>query len=128
MLKLAAKDREQLMQSARDILRRAYAEGNLSEASRITDNDLESLSKHASTTCLLDFLEAAATSESAVTERELGKIKLVGERLRVGGLEGGVLQLEDGRVDADAGDLRVQVRDLLFAFGDRRNHVSAVSD
>ncbi|MFL6275528.1 MAG: tetratricopeptide repeat protein, partial [Blastocatellia bacterium] len=60
---------------------RAYAEGNLSEASRITDNDLESLLKHASTTCLLDYLKAAAVTESEVSERELGKIKLVGERL-----------------------------------------------
>lgn len=60
---------------------RAYAERNLSEASRITDNDPESLLKHVSTTCLLEYLKAAVVTENEVSERELGKIKLVGEHL-----------------------------------------------
>ncbi|HJQ24838.1 MAG TPA: CHAT domain-containing protein [Blastocatellia bacterium] len=60
---------------------RACETQDFAEAGRIADSDFESVNKHVSTHCLLDYFKAMTTGDLQMSERELGKIQFIGNRL-----------------------------------------------
>ncbi|MEN3331704.1 MAG: hypothetical protein V7641_1069 [Blastocatellia bacterium] len=95
---------------------RAFAAQDFEEARHIADDNLAMALKHAYQDCASNFLKAAAHGEAAARERELAKIKLIGERVAVAIGDKSFLDLAaylQSLSGADAANQLILVREYL---------------